>query len=294
MYSWIRTATSTENYSELIEQLKNEFVEADAVVIGAGSGMSTAAGLVYDGERFDKYFSDYKEKYGIEHMYGGSFYPFETAEEYWAWWARMAKVNRYDCLPGQNHYDLLELVKDKEYFVITTNVDHLFQKAGFDKTRLFYTQGDYGLWQCAKPCKQVNYDNAEMVEKMIEATTDMKIPTDMIPKCPVCGGAMRTNLRDDDKFVQDDGWYAAAERYEKFLQKHINSHVLYLDLGIGWNTPGIIKIPFWRMTKANEKAVYACVNFGEAFTHNEIENQSICINEDIVKVLSDVKKAMQP
>ncbi len=289
MFSWITIAESTKNYSKLIEQLKNEFKTAEAVVIGAGAGMSAAAGLVYSGERFDKYFGDYGEKYGIEDMYSGSFYPFETEEEYWAWWARMAKVNRYDCSPGQNHYDLLELVKDKDYFVITTNVDHLFQKAGFDKERLFYTQGDYGLWQCAKPCNAVNYDNEKQVEEMLKATYDFKIPSSLIPKCPVCGGAMRTNLRDDDRFVQDDGWYAAAERYERFLNKCQDKHVLYLDLGIGWNTPGIIKIPFWRMTNANEKAVYACVNCGEAFTHKEIESRSICIEGDIVKVLADVR-----
>jgi len=290
MSSWITIATSTENYSELIKKLRKEIDTADAIVIGAGSGMSTSAGLVYEGERVDEYFGDFKNKYGIENLYAGSFYPFETKEEYWAWWARMAHFNRYAAEPGQNHFDLLELVKNKEYFVITTNVDHLFQKAGFDKERLFYTQGDYGLWQCAKPCTQTNYGNKELVYEMLERIEDCKIPTELIPKCPVCGGPMRTNLRDDDRFVQDEGWSAAADRYEKFLNEHINDHVLYLDLGIGWNTPSIMKIPFWRMTKANPKAVYACINLGEAFTHKEIEDQSILIDGDILKVLADIKE----
>lgn len=187
MFSKISTMKSTESYSDNIRRLKAEIMTADAVVVGAGAGLSTSAGLTYDGERFLKYFSDFHKKYGITDMYSGGFYPFETPEEYWAWWSRHIFVNRYDVPVGKPYSDLLALLKDKDYFVITTNVDHQFQKAGFDKKRLFYTQGDYGLWQCSKACHNKTYDNEKSVREMTRQQCDMKIPTWLIPKCPVCG-----------------------------------------------------------------------------------------------------------
>lgn len=278
----------TGNYSEQIQKLKNEMETADAIVIGAGAGMSVSAGMSYGGERFEKYFSDFHKKYGIRDMYSGGFYPYDTLEEYWAWWSRHIFVNRYDAGIGKPYTDLLELIKNKDYFVLTTNVDHQFQLSGFDKKRLFYTQGDYGLWQCSKACHDKTYDNEETVRRMIIEQKDMKVPSELIPKCPVCGAPMTMNLRCDNSFVQDEGWYAASERYNDFIRRHKNLHILFLELGVGANTPGIIKFEFWRMTSEKPKAAYVCVNLGEAYAPTEIRDRSICINADIGKVLEQL------
>ena len=278
-----------QDYSEQIDRLKEALDRADAVLIGAGAGLSTSAGLTYGGERFFKYFTDFHEKYGITDMYSGGFYPYQTPEEYWAWWSRHILYNRYIDPPKPVYNELFALVKDKEYFVITTNVDHCFQRAGFDKKRLFYTQGDYGLLQCSVPCHDETYDNEELVRRMVEAQTDMKIPSELIPRCPVCGKPMTTNLRCDDKFVQDEGWDAACGRYEEFLKVHRKGNLLLLELGVGDNTPVIIKYPFWRFAAQNPKAVYACINYGEADCPPQIEKRAILINEDIGKVLNELK-----
>ena len=285
---FLRTSiiTSTGRYSEQIKKLKQEIATADAIVIGAGAGMSASAGMSYDGERFEKNFADFHEKYGIRDMYSGGFYPYDTLEEYWAWWSRQIMVNRYEAGVGKPYRDLLELVKDKDYFVLTTNVDHQFQLSGFDKKRLFYTQGDYGLWQCSKPCHQKTYDNETVVRQMAAEQRDMKIPAGLIPKCPVCGAPMTMNLRCDMTFVQDDGWYAASNRYDDFIRRHEGLHILFLELGVGSNTPVIIKYPFWQMTAQNRSATYACVNYGEAFCPQEIAGQSVCLDADISDILS--------
>lgn len=279
---------SIGNCSEAIQKLKREIDSADAIVIGAGAGLSASAGFDYGGARFERWFSDFHRKYGITDMYSGGFYPFRTAEEYWGWWSRMIFVNRYQAGVGKPYADLLSLVRDKDYFVLTTNVDHQFQLAGFDKKRLFYTQGDYGLWQCAKACHAKTYDNEETVRKMVAEQTDMRVPTRLIPRCPVCGGPMTMNLRCDDSFVQDSGWYAAANRYEDFLRRHDRLHILFLELGVGMNTPVIIKYPFLQMTAANPNAVYACVNREMAVCPREIGERSICISADIGEVLSNL------
>lgn len=279
---------STEKYSAKIKKLKNEIVQADAVMIGAGSGLSTSAGFTYSGERFRKYFGDFAEKYGISDIYSGGFYPYSTLEEYWAWWSRHIYYNRYADMPKPVYQNLLELVKDKDYFVITTNVDHCFQKAGFDKKRLFYTQGDYGLWQCSGPCHQGTYDNEAIVGKMLAEQRNMRIPTELIPYCPKCGRPMTMNLRSDDTFVEDKGWHDAAKRYEDFIRRHEGLRVLYMELGVGANTPVIIKYPFWKMTARNPKAIYACLNLGEAMAPNEIAGRSICIDADINEVFLEL------
>ncbi|MDO4155054.1 MAG: Sir2 silent information regulator family NAD-dependent deacetylase [Clostridia bacterium] len=282
------TMTSTESFSDNIKRLKEELQTADAVVIGAGAGLSAAAGLTYSGERFQKYFADFEAKYGFHDMYSGGFYPFESPEVYWAYWSRHIFVNRYTDAPTDVYARLLDLVKRKEYFVITTNVDHQFQKAGFPKNRLFYTQGDYGLWQCEKACHQKTYDNEKAVRQMLAQQKDMKIPTELIPKCPVCGAPMTMNLRCDDTFVQDAGWYAAANRYTAFLQRHSNSHILFLELGVGLNTPVIIKYPFWQAVNENPNAVYACVNLERAYCPTEIAARAICITGNIQTVLGNL------
>ena len=278
----------TRDYSAEIDRLKKEIQTSDAIVIGAGAGLSTAAGFTYSGERLKKYFADFVEKYGFQDMYSGGFYPFETSEEMWAYWSRYIYINRYMEVDNGTYKRLFELVKDKDYFVITTNVDHQFQKAGFDKHRLFYTQGDYGLWQCSEPCHRKTYDNEETVRAMFETQKDMRVPSELVPHCPVCGKPMSMNLRADDTFVEDEGWHRAAERYDEFLRRHEGLHMLFLELGVGMNTPVIIKYPFWKMTYANPKAVYACLNFGEAYAPDEIAGQSICIGGDIREVLNDL------
>lgn len=269
-----------------IERLKKAVEKYNTVIIGAGAGLSASAGFTYDGERFRKHFSDFQHKYGFNDMYTGGFFPYKSKEEYWAYWSRYIFVNRYMKAPKPVYEDLYDLIKEKDYFVITTNVDHCFQKAGFDKNRLFYTQGDYGLFQCSVPCHTKTYDNKETVVQMINQQKDMKVPSRLIPKCPVCGADMTMNLRADDKFVEDEGWHRACGNYRDFLLRHRNMPILFLELGVGYNTPVIIKYPFWQMTAENTQAVYACINFGGAECPEQIESRSICINDDIADVLS--------
>lgn len=305
MFSRIRTGKSTADYSDEIRRLRDAVNEADAVVIGAGAGLSASAGFLYTGERFYKYFSDFIDRYGFQDMYSGGFYPFETLEEHWAYWSRYIYINRYMDAPEPVYDRLLELVKDKDYFVLTTNVDHCFQKAGFDKHRLFYTQGDYGLFQCSEPCHQMTYENRATICKMVEAqgyvtgemgelilpegtVPKMAVPSELIPYCPRCGKPMSMNLRADDTFAEDEGWHRASERYGDFLRRHRNRKVLFLETAVGFNTPGIVKYSFWRMTAESPKAIYACVNLGEACAPTEIIDRSICINADIGEVLKQL------
>ena len=286
-----------------IEKLRTAIDEADAIIIGAGAGLSTSAGFTYNGERFDKYFFDFAKRFGISDMYSGGFYPFPDDETRWAWWARHIYYNRYINAPKPVYQELLKLVEDKDYFVITTNVDHQFQRAGFDKKRLYYTQGDYGLFQSVNPKLRKTYDNEEWVMKAMEAQgfvrdadgvfqvpadgkLKIRIPAELIPKCPDDGSDMTTNLRVEDTFVQDDGWYAASERYSEFLRRHTNMKVLFLDVATGFNTPIIFKVPFWQMTEEWADATYACLNYGQAFAPDEIKEKSICINGDIGEILS--------
>ena len=294
MFSRIWTKPSTKSCSEQIERLQTALQDCDAVVIGAGSGLSTAAGFTYTGERFEQHFSDFAQKYGIRDMYSGGFYPFPTQEEFWAYWSRYIYINRYMDAPKPVYDNLLKLVQDKDYFVITTNVDHCFQKAGFDKKRLFYTQGDYGLFQCSEPCCQETFDNEAVIRQMMERQKDMKIPTELLPVCPHCGKPMTMNLRSDDKFVEDEGWHRAAERYENFLRTRAGGKILFLELGVGYNTPVIIKYPFWQMTAKNPNAIYACINQGQAVCPQEIERQSVCLNADIDGTLSILGGANEP
>ena len=305
---FLRTATmkSTDASCDNIARLRQELDTADAVVIGAGSGLSTSAGFTYSGERFQKYFGDFIAKYGFRDMYSGGFYPFDSPEEHWAYWSRYIYINRYMDAPKPVYRELYDLVKDKDYFVLTTNVDHCFQKAGFDKHRLFYTQGDYGLFQCSEPCHKETYDNAEIIRNMIEAqgyviaengeinlpegtVPQMEVPSALIPCCPKCGKPVSMNLRADDTFVEDEGWHKAAQRYSDFLRRHQNMKVLFLEAAVGFNTPAIIKYSFWRMAYEWKDALYACLNDGEAFAPDEIKKQSICINGDIGTILNQLQ-----
>ena len=288
MFSKKKIIRSISDYWDNIKNLKKVINNADAIVIGAGAGLSTSAGLEYGGKRFFDNFSDFVDKYGLQDMYSAGFYPFETLEEYWAYWSRHIMLNRYQTDIGKPYIDLLSLVKDKDYFIVTTNVDHCFQRTGFDKQRLFYTQGDYGLWQCSKACHQETYDNEKQVKEMAVKQKNMNVPADLIPYCPHCGAPMTMNLRIDDKFVQDEGWYLASNRYHDFLKRHEGLHILFLELAVGNNTPVIIKYPFWKMTAKNKHAVYGCINYQDASCPIQIEKQSICIQEDIGKVIHDL------
>ena len=305
MFSKIWTKKSTNDCSGPIDTLRQVLNHADAVVIGAGSGLSTSAGFTYDGERFEQYFADFAAKYGIRDMYSGGFYPYSSPEEHWAYWSRYIYINRYQDAPKPVYQDLFSLVKDKDYFVLTTNVDHCFQKAGFDKKRLFYTQGDYGLFQCSEPCCQETFDNGFTIRQMVEAqgyqilpdgslsapkstTLKTKIPSELVPYCPHCGRPMSMNLRADNTFVEDEGWHRAAERYSEFLRRHEGQNILFLEIGVGYNTPVIIKYPFWRMTAKNLNAFYACINQGQAVCPPEIQRQSVCIHADIGAVIAQL------
>lgn len=300
----MRLIRTKEGSSEkTLEQMRQWIAEADYVVIGAGAGLSTAAGMTYSGKRFDRYFDDFEKKYHFSDMYTGGFYPYETLEEYWGFWARNIYVNRYMDASKPTYERLLDLVKDKDYFVLTTNVDHCFQKAGFDKDRLFYTQGDYGLFQCEDPCHERTYDNREVVLKMLESQgleitkdgdlkktdhTRCTIDPDLIPKCPVCGRNMTMNLRSDQTFVEDEGWHAAAARYDAFMKKAKGKRVLFIELGVGFNTPGIIKYPFWQVLAKNKKAKLITIDVNETIFPKELEKRILPISADIDGVLRDL------
>ena len=279
-----------ENDYIKIQKLKEIIKNADSVLIGAGAGLSTSAGMLYSGETFQKNFSDFIKKYNFTDLYTAGFHDFKDPQEYWSFWSRFIHYERYTMPPKPVYNNLYKIIKDKNYFVITTNVDHFFQRSGFDKKKLFYTQGDYGLLQCKKPCHLKNYDNEEIIEKMFKVQKDMKIPKELIPRCPKCNGDMIPNLRGGDYFVEDEGWHEACERYEKFLEKNKNGKIVFIDLGSGMNTPAIFKYPFMRMTYNNKNATYVTINLGEAFCIKEIENQSICLNRDIGEVLLELLK----
>lgn len=299
---WMNNDNEDRSYEDKLSNIKELTANADAIVIGAGAGLSTSAGFTYSGERFDKYFSDFKERYKFTDMYSGGFYPYETLEEHWAFWSRYIYINRYMDAPKPVYDNLYELVKDKDYFVITTNVDHCFQKAGFDKHRLYYTQGDYGLFQCSEPCHKKTYDNEDIIRKMVMAqgyefkedgslylpegrNLKLTVPSELVPYCPECGKPMSMNLRADNTFVEDEGWHVAAKRYEQFLERHKNLNIVFIELGIGYNTPVIIKYPFWQMTDKWQHAHYICLNYGQAYAPDEIKDKSVCVNKDIDEVI---------
>ena len=286
MFSRKSTNPSIPGCSAQTDRLKQALQDADTVIIGAGAGLSTSAGFTYSGARFDQYFSDFAAKYGFSDMYTGGFFPYPSKEEFWAYWSRYIFVNRYMDASKPVYENLLKLVQGKDYFAITTNVDHCFQKAGFDKKRLFYTQGDYGLFQCSEPCCQETWDNEAIVREMVKKQENMRIPTELIPVCPHCGKPLTINLRSDDKFVEDEGWHAAAERCENFLRTRKGQKILFLELGVGYNTPGIIKYPFWQMTYENPNALYVCINQRQALGPKEIVERAIYVDRDVNEAIA--------
>ncbi len=265
--------------------------EAETILIGAGAGASASAGLTYGGSRFQEHFGEFIEKYGSKYMtdmYAAGFYPFPTQEAKWGYWSKHSMLNRFLPTALPLYQQLYELVKEKDYFVLTTNVDHQFHKAGFSPERIFAVQGDYGNIQCEKGCHPKIYEAEDLFYRMDQARHDCEIPSHLVPKCPVCGGNMTMHLRCDQYFVEDEHWHEAAGRYRDFLNKLGKKRSVLLELGVGFNTPGIIKYPFWQMTAENPKAAYVCVNYREAFCPKEIEGQSVCIDGDIGEVLKQL------
>ena len=276
--------------NKLIQKLKEEIENSEYILIGAGAGLSTSAGFLYDGKRFEDNFKDYIKKYGFTDMYSAGFYNFPTLEEYWAYFSLYVYINRYDIEENETYLNLYNIVKNKNYFVITTNVDGRFADSKFDKDKIFAVQGDFSLFQCSKPCRQETFYNEKYIREMIKYKKEMKIPTELIPKCPYCGRNMSMNLRAGDTFVQDKNWDKQKSKYENFLKNSDNSKILFLELGVGFNTPSIIKYNFWRMTLNNKKSVYASINLGECYGASDIEERSICIDADISEVLKKLIK----
>ncbi len=276
--------------SEKAKILKDKINTADSIIIGAGAGFSAASGHLYSGKRFEKNFQDFISVYKYSDMYSAAFEPYKSLEEFWAYFSRHIMINRYDVDVAKPYKDVLQLIQDKNYFVLTTNVDHLFQKSGFNKERLFYTQGDYGLFQCSVPCHQKTYDNEDIVTEMVKCQKNMRIPSELIPYCPVCSKPMTTNLRKDNTFVEDEGWHLAAKRYESFLNSAKDSNTLFLELGVGMNTPGIIKYPFLQMNALWENSFYISINMSKSYIPQDYTNRTLLIECDIADFITEVKK----
>ncbi len=288
MFSNSNNPKTSEKFSENIDTIKQLIQNSDAVVLGGGSGLSSAAGLLYSGERFELLFSDYIKRYNLTDMYTAAFYNHKTPEQHWGYWSRHIYHNRYNAKLNSTYQNLFNIIKQKNYFVLTTNGDHLFLLNGFEKERVFYTQGDYGLFQCSKPCHQTTYQNKDIIFEMVEKQTNLEVPTELLPRCPRCGRDMKVNLRMDKTFAEPDGWFEASKRYENFLKQNIDKKILFLELGVGYNTPGIIKIPFWQMTHQNKNAWYVCLNLDRIDCPNEISNRSVCIKGDIYGIVKQL------
>jgi len=275
-----------DSYESRIAQAKIALNEADAIIVGGGAGLSAAAGILYSGKRFTEPFAPFITKYGFKDLYTSSFYPFATEEEKWAYWARHISLNRYETGATQLYQDLYRLVQHKPYFVITTNVENQFEKSGFPSAKVFEIQGDYSYLQCAKGCHNQLYYNEQLVENMIEMTNDCKIPTDLVPKCSVCGGNMDPNLRSNQYFVQDEKWYEKETAYKEFLANYEGNKIVFLELGVGYNTPGIIRYPFERMTYQNEYATLIRLNKDDPNGAEENKEKTIWFTNEMLEVIS--------
>lgn len=278
-------------YEEQVGAAAAALEGAEYVLIGAGAGLSAAAGLTYSGKRFEDRFLEFIEKYGMTDMYSAGFYPFVDEEARWGYWSKHVCVNRIEpeALPLYN--TLYELVKDKNYFVLTTNADHQFYKAGFGEDKIFATQGDYGLIQCKRGCHPKTYDDREMMIQMDQARKDCRVPSYMVPKCPVCGGPMTMNLRCDQYFVEDEAWYEAEERFGRFLNVCRKKKTALLELGIGFNTPTIVRFPFEKLARENRNMTLIRLNLNEAIVPESLGARGIGINSDMEKSITDILSA---
>ena len=279
-----------ENYNERIENAKKQIKKADYILLGAGSGLSTAAGLKYNGDNFNNNYKEFIEKYNFEDLYSATFYPFNTQEEKWDFWAKVISLNRFNDKPLKLYQELLELIKDKKYFIITTNVDGQFEIAGFNKENIFAVQGDYRFLQCENACHNKLYDNKEMVKEWLKYTKDLKIPTKLVPKCTVCGNNMEMNLRKDANFVQDENWYNQSKKYEEFLEKAKDKNMVLIEIGVGFNTPGIIRFPFEQITYNQPQTTLIRINKEYPMVNSEIKNKTISFDEDTNKIIENLKE----
>lgn len=275
-----------ENYQKRIEKAKKAIAEAEYILIGAGAGLSAAAGITYSGKRFTDNFGPFIKKYGFTDLYSSSFYPFETEEEKWAYWAKHIMLNRFEIGATKLYEDLGDLFHNKKYFVLSTNVESQFKKAGFPSDKVFQIQGDYGYLQCEKACHDKLYDNEALLKEMIEKISDCKIPSNLVPRCPVCGGNMDINLRKNGYFVQDERWYELDNRYKEFLQETMEKKIVYIEFGVGFNTPGIIRYPFERMTYNNEMATLIRLNRDHPEGFEETQEKTVTFREDVQQVVS--------
>jgi NAD-dependent SIR2 family protein deacetylase len=277
-------------YKERVERAAKAFNNAEKLVIGAGAGLSAAAGIEYNGRRFTENFKPFIEKYGMKDLYTSSFYPFKTQEEKWAYWAKHISLNLYETPVKELYITLMELASSKDYFVITTNVEGQFRKAGVDESRFFEVQGNYGYLQCAKGCHDKLYYNEQIIAQMISETSDCRIPSSLVPKCPVCGGDMETNLRKDNFFVQDSNWYISEGNYRKFISETAGKSTVFLELGVGYNTPGIIRFPFEAMVLNNSSAILIRLNRDDQQGKPENFGSTIAFNEDITTIFNDIER----
>lgn len=277
-----------QSLTDRVTAIRAVLEKADAVIIGAGAGLSDAAGIRYSGSRFTENFKEFIDRYGMTDMYTAGFYPFRTEEEKWAYWSRHIRMNRFDAPAGEVYKQLLELVSDKPYFVITTNVDAQFHKAGFDPKRIWAVQGDYGKLQCAFGCHDKLYDAQELITDMTERQSDCRIPSELVPRCPVCGGRMEINIRKDMYFVQDQNWYDERIRYEDFLNTVKGSNIVFLELGVGYNTPTIIRWPFEKMALKLPNATLIRINRRRADIPKQLAERGISLCEDIQTALNAI------
>ena len=281
-------------YEDQIDRAAKNIRNTDCVIIGAGAGASTAAGIQYGGKRFTDNFAEFIKKYGEHYMtdmYAAGFYPYPSEEAKWGYWSKHALMNRFDPPALPLYTELYDIVKNKEYFVLTTNVDHQFYKAGFDEKRIFATQGDYGKIQCQKACHPKTYDAKDLFRKMDKARRDCLIPSELVPKCPVCGGNMAMNLRCDNYFVEDEAWHEAADRYAGFLEQNKDKKVVLLELGVGFNTPIIIRFPFEKMVRENSSYSLIRMNMDEAVVPESFGKRAIGIGGDMAKAITDIRGA---
>ena len=281
-------------YEDQIDRAAKNIRNTDCVIIGAGAGASTAAGIQYGGKRFTDNFAEFIKKYGeyyMTDMYAAGFYPYPSEEAKWGYWSKHALMNRFDPPALPLYTELYDIVKNKEYFVLTTNVDHQFYKAGFDGKRIFATQGDYGKIQCQKACHPKTYDAKDLFRKMDKARRDCLIPSELVPKCPVCGGNMAMNLRCDNYFVEDEAWHEAADRYAGFLEQNKDKKVVLLELGVGFNTPIIIRFPFEKMVRENSSYSLIRMNMDEAVVPESFGKRAIGIGGDMAKAITDIRGA---
>lgn len=278
----------TENkYKKEIAILLEKIEQSDAICIGAAAGMSTASGQRHHYEsdsNFKKYFSEFEKKYGFQGTFNGFYYPYKTAEERGAFMITALKL-QFDLPVGETYENLYELVKNKNYFVVTTNQDMQFHHL-FPDEKVGTIQGDNAYFQCRRPCHDGLYSSREIVERLYEKIKDCKIPSELIPRCPKCGGELEPWVR-GYTFLEGKKYKEQYKKWEDFLHNNLHKKILFLELGVGRMTPMFIREPFWNFTDQLPQAYYVAVNPKDACMPEELEGKGTIIYEDIAAVLRD-------